>query len=345
MCAEESLKGNGSCGFSTSSGHEHPSVMCLMVTHNGEQSIAGSIQSIQQAASWIHSLYVIDNASSDQTCEVLRTIDFPGLHIRVLPENQGVAAAFNLGLQAAMREGVRWLFVLDQDSRCLPGCLESLCSQAESLIGCSLQVGAVCPSVYSRQFRHILHPPYVWDGYVLKPIDATTEKGPVNVHSGISSGTLYLVQALDQIGGFREDFFIDFVDHECHLRLLASGWSMWWIPGAELEHELGVRQEMTPEGLWIEHAPYRYYYMVRNMLEGYWQHGGFRSVWSFLPELWRHCGKLRRLGGAYGPCMAYMLKGMVHVMIRRFGPLRNTPDTKKMAGNEMEAYAKSQPEK
>ena len=298
-------------------------MLAAVVTYNGQDHIQDCLSSLDRAATWTFPVYIVDNASTDRTREEIRDRDdAPELSMYEMPENRGVAAAYNLALLQAERLGVRWVFLLDQDSRCQPGCLDTLCRHGEALGQSGDKVGAVCPVAYSRHFPHVIHMPYIWDGGYLRQIEAEEDRQVVQVDSTITSGTLYNAQALRNVGGFREEYFIDFVDHECHLRLAKAGWSMWWIRGAFVEHELGVRQTMTPEGLWIEHEPFRYYYMVRNMLHGIKQQGGYRGVLSFFNELRKHIGKMKKYSKAPNTCILYMLKGMVHAVRGRFGPLQ-----------------------
>ena len=296
-------------------------VLAAVVTYNAQAHIQDCLTALRGAGSWPVPVYVVDNASTDQTRDLIQGMAIPELALDELPENRGVAAAFNLILGQAERIGARWVLLLDQDSRCHPQCLDILFEHAEALLQAGNNVGALCPTVYSRKFPQIVHMPYIWDGRYLQHVELGPEHDTVRVDSGISSGTLYSVQALLDVGGFREDYFIDFVDHECHLRLANAGWEMWWIRKAFLEHELGTWQKMTPEGLWIEHQPFRYYYIVRNMLHGRKLHGGYLSMLSFLNELRKHVSKMRRYGQAPNTCIFYMLKGIVHATRSRFGPL------------------------
>lgn len=299
---------------------DNPGVLCGIVTYNAQEHIQDSLEALSQAAPWSCPLCVVDNASMDGTLRLLKNWKSHNLKILELEKNMGVAVAYNLILEYARIIGAHWVFLLDQDSRCKPGCLDILYQNTQYLITSGEKVGAVCPTVYSGSFPEVLHLPYFWDGRHLHEVYSPGCQ-KIRVDSGISSGTLYRVEALDKIGGFREDFFIDFVDHECHLRLKENGWGMWWIKEAYLEQQLGIRQKMTTNGLWIEHSPFRYYYIARNMLEGLRIHGGYRAVLSFLIKIWSHTCKIWRYGLAPKKSMFYMIKGLWHGLLGRFGPL------------------------
>lgn len=296
-------------------------VMATITTYQGADHIKETFTTLRTASLKEFPVFAIDNGSKDKTVDALCSINDASLEVKSLDRNVGVAAALNIALRKARFMGVRWLFVLDQDSLCAPGCLDTLYQAAEKQSAQNEKTGAVCPDIYSRAFPEIIHLPYAWNGSRLEPLDPEQESVILQVDSGISSGTLYLVEALDNIGGFRDDFFVDFVDHECHLRMKKAGWRMYWIRTAMVAHVLGKHQKMTPEGLWIEHDPWRYYYMVRNMIETHRTLGGKRAVLTFLLDLYRHVYKLLKNGQEPKKCIGFMLKGILHGFAGRFGPL------------------------
>jgi rhamnosyltransferase len=82
---------------------------------------------------------------------------------------------------------------------------------------------------------------------------------------------------------------------------------------------------MTDSGLWIEHEPYRYYYMARNMTEAHLRIGGPVSMLMFWRDLCRHAVRLYAHGRR--PCAGiyFMLKGCLDALIGKSGPLASNP--------------------
>ncbi len=297
-----------------------PSVLTAIITHNGAAELSGTLEALRGAASWPCPVFIVDNASKDRTVDLLEKFAYPGLELLSLERNAGVAGALNVALEKAGDASAKWLFILDQDSRCSPGCLDVLFREAESLHESDRRTGAVCPVARSRKFPENIHMPYRWNGTRLTPVEFG-EAEALEIDSTITSGTMYLVKALEDVGGFKEKYFIDFVDHECHLRMRSAGWKIYWIRRAALAHSLGKHQEMTPEGLWIEHEPWRYYYMMRNMIDGHHSFGGYKAVFAFLRDALRHARMLRRYGRSSNKCIWFMLKGMFHGFLGKLGPL------------------------
>lgn len=300
-------------------------VLILVVTHEGAETVCQTLEScLSSPQEEARPVMVIDNASADHTVSVVKSLSLPGLEVVRMPKNVGVAKAFNHGVKKARQIGARWLFILDQDSICGSCCLDILLQNANDLMKKGEKVGAVCPTAKSLIFSDVIHYPYRWTGRGLEPVLCNEKKlpdVPIAIDSTISSGTLYLVDALTAINGFREEYFIDFVDHECHIRLRRAGWSLWWEKRAVLYHRLGRIQRMTDEGLWVEHDPVRYYYMARNMVEGYWRLGGVRALLQFGGEIQRQIHRLRRFGEAPKKSIHYIFKGVKDAFLGKFGPL------------------------
>jgi len=299
--------------------------LALIVSYNGEKTICSALNSCltDERLSDL-SLLIIDNASTDSTIAAIQSLNLNQLNIIQMPHNVGVATAYNLGLKKAQELGAKWLFLLDQDSVCLHCCLNHLLEEANLLEKQGKPVGAVCANIQSWFFPDCIHFPYYWKGNSLVTAHQSIESSSgivIPIDSSLSSGTLYNVEALGAIGGFREDYFIDFVDHECHIRLHQAGWKLWWHKHAILYHRLGIFQKMTDDGLWIEHQPYRYYYMARNMFEGLRRLGGKPAAARFVKQdLFGHIQRLWRYGKSPLKSSFFLIRGIIDGFLGRMGP-------------------------
>jgi rhamnosyltransferase len=293
-------------------------VLILIVTFNGADTIGQTLDSFICHRG--ESVLVIDNASSDNSIDVIQSLSLPNIEIIRMSSNRGVAAAFNLGLDKAIKKGKKWLWILDQDTVCGQGCLDQLILSARELIHKGERLGAIGPTVRSYYFPEEVQYPYRWNGYKLTLFKDETP-GAVSVDSTLSSGTLYNIAALQSVNGFRETYFIDFVDHECHLRQRKAGWSIWWEKDAEIYHRLGKLQRKTGSGLWVEHSSFRYYYMARNMAEGHMRLGGIKALLYFLIDVFRHIRRLRSYGSEPGRSILYILKGIKDALLGKSGQL------------------------
>jgi rhamnosyltransferase len=298
-------------------------MLILIVSYNGGRTIAKTVRNCLATTHNVP-LFVVDNASTDNTLSILHGIEDSRLQVFSLRRNMGLGVAFNAGIAKAASLNAKWMLILDQDSWFAPGSPERLVQTAQEMVRNAEPIAAVAPTIRNGFYPEIIHFPLKWNGRQLIPVsDDILRDGckPVRVDSPISSGTLYRVDALAAIQGFRESYFIDFIDHECHLRLLKAGYSLWWEHRAVLYHQLGSIQRMTASGLWIEHPAYRYYYMARNMTEGYYRLCGLSALACYWREVLRHMARIYVNGRCPYATIYYILRGCCDAVIGKSGPL------------------------
>src|SRR5690349_21057547 len=81
-----------------------PLVSVIMPTHNREALLPRAIKSVLDQTYRNLELFVIDDASTDNTPAVVRRFDDPRLHYIRLEKNSRAAAARNVGIKASKGE-------------------------------------------------------------------------------------------------------------------------------------------------------------------------------------------------------------------------------------------------
>lgn len=89
-------------------------IFAIVVTYNGIAWIESCLNSLQ-SSSYPLDIIVIDNNSTDQTCDVVKT-KFPNTLLYENAENIGFGQANNEGLKAALNLGGDYFFLLNQDA-------------------------------------------------------------------------------------------------------------------------------------------------------------------------------------------------------------------------------------
>jgi len=190
---------------------------------------------------------VVDNSETDNS-GLLH--DDPQVTYMPLMQNYGIATALNRGCRVAREAGAQWVLTMDQDSRWDQ---QSVREYIEEV------------SQYEPFEKVAIFTPF-------HDCDGTPEKhhkhGRFEQREVVMcSGNLLRIQAWEQTGGFREDFFIDLVDDEicCHLRRL--GWQVVRINHILLSHRLGngVKYIGFTKHPYIPHPAWRYFYIARNI--------------------------------------------------------------------------------
>jgi rhamnosyltransferase len=193
---------------------------------------------------------VVDNAS-ESGLDVLERCRSAGAVVVRSEENAGVSGALALALEYA--HGGRWLLTFDQDSVIEPAFLSKL-----------FATSAVRDRAVAMIGPHVVD---AASGDLLQGHLGSTH--PYDARLIITSGALCRISALDDVGGFSEDLFIDHVDHDVCLRLRGRGWRIAIEPAAVMRHSIGQMQTHVVAGLGIRnshHGADRQYYKYRNFL-------------------------------------------------------------------------------
>lgn len=182
------------------------------------------------------------------------------LHCIANHANRGIAAALNQGLEFAGKRAYSWLLTLDQDTQCYPDMLHVL---GNAYADC-FPPPAVIGSNYFDPQNHRLK------------VKAKRHQAWLVQKTVITSGCLVDVAVALGLHGFREDYFIDQVDHEFCLRLRAHGHRIVISSKPAMEHSVGRPggARLPFIGVLPNHQPVRKYYIARNTVvtvARYWQ--------------------------------------------------------------------------
>jgi rhamnosyltransferase len=245
-------------------------ILGLVVTFDPPESFLSNLHLLLAQLDFV---LVIDNRSAAETRRKLES-EVKGrpakLKIVFNDENLGLGGALNQGFQWALMNGYQAVMTFDQDSRPAQGMIERLWQTYASHPERE-QVAVVAPSVvdgvsgeriaYLRRHRHFL----------IERVPCREDRLEEVLYV-ITSGSLNILSAYSRLGGFREDFFIDYVDTEYCLRAGQRGYKIFMDCGATLQHRLGEQQKKNIGPFTLRptfHSPVRWYYINRNRLVMY----------------------------------------------------------------------------
>lgn len=196
---------------------------------------------------------------------VSRVPDSGAIRVLHLGANLGVAAALNRGLEVAVRAGVEWALLLDQDS--IPGerFVASLLGEALEQKQNSAPIAAIGPRIVMPRDGTDL--PFIRLGWLRNQHLRGAPGSTVDCDFLITSGCLVRLDAFARIGGFDEGLFIDSVDLEWSFRAKSLGYRLLGSFGTVLDHEIGASSTMVAGVLRVViHPPVRLYFMTRNRI-------------------------------------------------------------------------------
>ena len=216
------------------------SVAVVITTYEPGPTIKELIRTIMDAG---FTPIVVDDGSAAPPASLR------GAEVLHLPDNRGIAAALNAGVERARRRGATHVITLDQDSKVGPDFVTRMCEAWERASDVGLRPAVVAPG----QIAGITY-------------RGTRVGSLLAVPEVMQSGAMFGIEQLQHTGGFDESLVIDCVDTDMCLRLRSAGWGVVVAP-VPVEHELGRAREVRlgPRTLLLtRHAPFRDYYMARN---------------------------------------------------------------------------------
>lgn len=225
------------------------SVCAIVVAYFPEADFNARLQAVLPQVARV---VVIDNTPQEGTAPRLADA-LNGLEkIRLISNqaNLGISAALNQGLRHAQHAGFTWALTLDQDTQCFPDMVDTLLAVSRACVPAPAVIGG---NYLDPRNKH--------------PEVAMGEAGAFLARKTvITSGCLVDVRLAMDIGGFREDYFIDQVDHEFCLRARAHGHLVVISRKPVMTHSVGesggVRLPLL--GVLPNHPPVRKYYIARN---------------------------------------------------------------------------------
>lgn len=219
---------------------------CCVVVYNPDDSVAKNISTY---APFVEEVFVVDNSDTPNE-EVLNKIKAVGQNIKVFPMhgNKGIAAALNVGLNAASERGYKYLLTMDDDSYFTGNTLSEYLSRAEEIFTQEEKVIQI--GIHNSGDK-----------------DDDLVVNNENPEWLITSGSIMEVEKSIAVGGFLEKLFIDEVDREFCYRASQSGYRMRRVLDLTMQHNLGSPIRGKLFGREFEamgHSKIRKYYIFRN---------------------------------------------------------------------------------
>jgi rhamnosyltransferase len=212
-------------------------------------------QRMARIAPQVTGIVIVDNHSSKEAVSMLRRLCESGkVELIENKENLGIATGLNQGARRAIEHGYAWALTLDQDSW-----------PETDLVTTLSEIYATHPD---RQKVKMLGSNYRSEatGYIALNC-ARIPSDFLERETVITSCALMSLQAFEEIGQFRDDFFIDQVDDEYCLRLRAFNYKVILSCKPLMVHLLGnetVHRILWKHPICSNQAPLRRYYIMRN---------------------------------------------------------------------------------
>lgn len=215
------------------------SIVATITTYNPDMDLLE--KNIDSVIGQVDKLIVYENNSRNRD-EIIELCDKKNVEIILNDKNYGVAGPLHDGIIYAVENNYRFILTLDQDSVSSEGMVEYLYNKFES--DNDLAVAAAKPITVKA-------------GYI-------TEDRYVN--SVITSGSLFDVKKIYEIGNYIPEMFIDWVDIEICYRIRESGYKILQCK-TPLYHRFGdpvIKKLFWRSVVVTNYSKDRLYYIWRN---------------------------------------------------------------------------------
>jgi rhamnosyltransferase len=217
----------------------HEDIIAGVVTFNFDGTLYENVMSYLKD---VGEVVIVDNNSDNK--RELSELFGQCANVTVIynDANLGIATALNQILHTANQKGYPYMLTMDQDSRLLPECVDKLYAalQEEGVVSVGPRTKKIGREGQNRRRR---------------------------VGELITSGNMLKVSAVNAVGGYFDELFIDWVDFDLCLKLREAGGKLLCVEDARIKHSLGIRSAARVLFFKIhitQHSPSRYYYISRN---------------------------------------------------------------------------------
>ena len=244
-------------------------VVALVVTYNRRQLLTGCLEGAFGQTRPVDHLFIVDNASTDGTGELLRErgyVDRRDVTYLRLDENRGSSGGFAEGVRLAREPESDWLWLMDDDSSPTPDVLERLLAAPPAA---DPRTVALCPKVVYADgsldlnqrgdFRRRLRP---------LPRSAYVEGEHRELGFMSFVGTVVRTGAARAVDPPKAEFFVWGDDVEYSLRLRRQG-AIRLVPEAVMVHRRVSQSHMNRRSrFWNAVLPIKTF---PTPLERFWQ--------------------------------------------------------------------------
>ncbi|MEK7533862.1 MAG: glycosyltransferase family 2 protein [Patescibacteria group bacterium] len=254
-------------------------VSIVVLNWNGKKFLKNCLDSLTQLTYPQVEIIVVDNNSSDGSCEFIKT-NYQKVILIENKENYGFAKGNNIGFKAATGS---YILILNNDTIVTPNLLGPLITDFED----NPKIACLQPQIRLFKNKQLLDgvgafltlTGFLYHfGYLKDRIDPKYNK-KMKIFSAKGACMLLRRKAIEKVGLFDEDFFIFFEETDLCFRLWLAGYSVMYEPESIIYH-LGGGDTTSSNS--YQHEK-RVYMSFRNMLCCYLKNFGTYNLFMVMP--------------------------------------------------------------
>ena len=209
---------------------QEQTVTAILVTYNSEDIIASCLSCLQNEAH-VSDIIVVDNASTDNTVDVI-TKKFSGVRLIKNKENKGFGRANNQALEKVKSP---YALLINPDAKLKEGALKALVEAA-----IQYDDAAILAPILLDETGHP-HKSYKQSVFNREQNKGTYKEPAGDLCAEFLSGAVWLVhmEHLRKVGFFDKEIFLYYEDDDLCLRARKDGFGLVLVADAKAEHAMG----------------------------------------------------------------------------------------------------------
>ena len=243
-------------------------VAVVIVTFNRADLLGRMLDGLAAQSHRPDAVFVIDNASSDHTADMLQRRDLP-LRVTHSPDNLGGAGGFHLGVKLAHQAGFDRIWLMDDDVVPDPDCLAVLMAQDEDCLAAVREDISGCLAEKAALDFDLRNPLAIRPKRLMVDAayaDRASMPERVELQNVAFEGFMMRRVVVDTIGLPDASYFIFYDDVDFALRARRAGFHIWGIRDAVLVRQLDFDQQHSLD-------TWKGFYMFRNLFVVHFRYG------------------------------------------------------------------------
>lgn len=269
------------------------SIAVLVVNWNGWRHTLACLAALRKVQSPPWHLFIVDNASSDDSLEQLADLGNDVTLIRSAV-NGGWTGGNNLGIRRALDRGFDFLFILNNDAEVVADTLEILLREFQDRADEMPILGPVHTTAEGDRYDFLGSTIDDYSGMPrLLPVDGVTavDLKPFYETAYIRGAGLFVHRRhFEAVGLFDDAFYLNYDETDWSFRARRAGFRSYMVRDAEIRH-------IGSASIGGASSPLNLYFLTRNRLLFSERHGALRQRYRVWRDLYR---RARSLSGGRG---------------------------------------------
>ncbi len=224
-------------------------IAVIICNYNGGADTIKCIDTVIKSNDVLFDIYVIDNASTDESVSLIQSQFSTHVTIIQNSENLGGSGGFGRGLRLAVEKGYPYIMMLDNDAYVDTDTIKKLYEYLQEnsdvgIVGAKIMMSDD-PERIMDYAKTINFETFIDESEWCGKLDSEETRIPRECDFAAATAAMVRREVLLECGGMDEEHFIYYDDIELGYRIKKHGYQVVSLGNAKAWHKSGMRQEIT----------------------------------------------------------------------------------------------------